>query len=104
MLNKTCATVLLVLALSPFTAPFQTCNFFGEKTLTHEVAAVATSSNCSLGSDPGSLLAPLTVRGQLIVPLTYRAEIVPIAEVIIGLPVHVAPPGAGKTRSAILQV
>ena len=58
MLRNLCALALLVLAVSPFTAPFQTC---GDVT----AATVAPINN---ENDPGSLVSPLVTKtGRLTV-------------------------------------
>jgi hypothetical protein len=62
MLNKLCALLLLALAASPFTAPFQTC---GESNAT--VAVELANEN-----DPGSLFAPRVTKSG-------HATIVPLA-------------------------
>lgn len=60
MLKDLCALVFLALAVSPFTAPFQTC---GEA----NAAVVAPINN---ENDPGSLVSPLVMKaGRLTVAI-----------------------------------
>ena len=64
MLKKVCALVFLVLAVSPFTAPFQTC--------ADATAAVVAPLNNE--SDPGSLVSPLVTKaGRLTVAVAPPA-------------------------------
>jgi hypothetical protein len=81
MLKNGCALVLLALVVSPFTAPFQTCN-------TH-AAGVASLTEAD---DAGSMVAPLVTKaGRLTVtPLTrvVISHVVPVAFVRSFIPPH----------------
>ena len=80
MLKNLCALVLLGLAVSPFTAPFQTCYEASQ-------AIVAPLTN---EDDPGSLVGPLlTQAGRLTVALPTGLSIshfVPVAFVVRFIP------------------
>src|ERR1700732_596183 len=78
MRKKLCAISLLVLALSPFTAPFQRCNF----------------GDIPSGADEAVTLTPLTAvpppppddTGTLVPPLTTaagRLRLSPVSELLI---------------------
>jgi hypothetical protein len=65
MLKKLCATGLLVLALLPFTAPFQTFDFtvlVGSLNDGAALVAPTTATSPSIADDAGSLVAPLAAR------------------------------------------
>lgn len=64
MLKNLCALVFLTLAISPFTAPFQTC--------AEAIAAVVAPLNNE--NDPGSLVSPLVTKaGRLTVAVAPPA-------------------------------
>ena len=69
------AIIVLLLALSPFTAPFQTCD-------ARQAIAVAAINH---DDDPGSLVAPL-------VPKTRHTLIAPPALISEGYPTLCVPP------------
>jgi hypothetical protein len=76
MLKKLSATGLLVLALSPFTAPFQAFDFTVlVGSLKDRVALVAPTPATapSIADDAGSLVAPLAA----------RLRVTPLSEVVI---------------------
>jgi hypothetical protein len=67
MLQNLCALVFLALAVSPFTAPFQTC----------DAAKAAVAGPVSYENDPGSLVAPLVTKpGCLTVAVAPHAGFV----------------------------
>jgi hypothetical protein len=80
MLNNLCALVFLALAVSPFTAPFQTCE-------ASKAVVVAPINN---ENDPGSLVAPLvTQAGRVTVAPPARLTIsnfVPVAHLTPFIP------------------
>jgi hypothetical protein len=78
MIRVVCAWMLIVLAASPFTAPFSTCDvsaLLGTHTSTVAISSVATCpeiGDCSSTSDAGSV-SPLVLR----IVLTRNAVLVP---------------------------
>jgi hypothetical protein len=78
------AVVVLLLAMSPFTAPFQTCD-------AGEAIAIAAVNH---DDDPGSLVAPLVPKA----PHILIAPPAPISEVHQGLCAPLVPSGAFSNR------
>jgi hypothetical protein len=67
MPKKLCAISLVVLALSPFTAPFQTCDFADVAGSARDDAASVTTPTVaqpSLPDDAGSVVPPLTTETE----------------------------------------
>jgi hypothetical protein len=95
MLTKLCAISLLALALSPFTAPFQTCDLADSANGTGTDEAVMltppTVTHTSLSDGAGSLVPPLTTAAG-------RLRLTPVSELVISTLValppvaYVAPP------------
>ena len=79
MLTKLCAACVVVLALSPFTAPFRTWDVGdspgGSRNETVSVAAT-TSITVSLADDAGSLIAPLATKAR-------RLRLAPLSGVVL---------------------
>jgi len=76
MLKKLCATVLLVLAVSPFTAPFQTFDFVPLCRSANDEAVLVVptaATSASIANDAGSLVAPPAARLQVVPPSTTPA-------------------------------
>jgi hypothetical protein len=80
MPKKLCAISLLALALSPFTAPFQTCDFADSMSGTGTDEAVMltppTVAQTSLSDGAGSLVPPLTTE-------TGRLKLAPVSGLVI---------------------
>src|ERR1700730_7981853 len=82
MLKKLCATGLLVLALSPFTALFQAFDFtvlVGSLNDGAVLVAPTTATSPSIVDDAGSLVAPLAarLRGAPLSALVISTFVVP---------------------------
>jgi hypothetical protein len=83
MFKKLCAAWLLTLAVSPFTAPFQTCAI-GDVASEHTDNAVAPPTSLA---DDDSLVAPLDIRAG-------RLKVTPVSDLAIStfiVPSHGAP-------------
>jgi hypothetical protein len=99
MLKNLCALVFLALAVSPFTAPFQTC---AEARAT--VVAPLNSEN-----DPGSLVSPLVTKaGRLTVAVAPPAGLAVSYFVPLALFTALIPPTShirhDSIRPAVLRV
>jgi hypothetical protein len=109
MLTKLCAIALLVLALSPFTAPFQTCTLadWPNGSTTDEAVMVTPPplAPAPLADDAGAVISPLaTAMGRLklapVSGLIIANVVMPSSRVSVLLPIasarrlchHLVPP------------
>ena len=94
MLTRTCAAVLIVLAVSPVTAPFATCDLM--EILHSHCASECTASVQMLvirpGADPEALVVPplVTRAGHIRVALASAMELVSAASSVALIPVATA--------------
>src|ERR1700680_2731568 len=82
VLTKLCSVLLLALALSPFTAPFQTCDFSDSAsgTGTNEGVTLTppTADHTVVSDNAGSLVPPLTTD-------TGRLRLAPVSGLVISI-------------------